>query len=197
MSRHPATTDLPRHTPAEGLQPSPEDSARTSRTTTPGPSPNGQGRAPAHARPQVPNGLAPDAHQEDRAEASPRTGQQVRGQRSSQAGQQDMTSPSSPAPSGPGGEPSEEGADGPPGDRDRRLTLTERVDYTDESRRDCRSCKAFSPAPAGLGFGWCRAFRMHVKFYHPPQGFYSQCQFQVLTRPVKEPGRVRGEEEDS
>lgn len=67
-----------------------------------------------------------------------------------------------------------------------RLSLVERAEHTDERNRDCRTCKAFVPAPGGMGYGWCRAFDMYVKLYHPPGGFYSQCQFQVLTRVVDE-----------
>lgn len=65
-----------------------------------------------------------------------------------------------------------------------RLRLAERARHTDERRRDCRSCAAFTPAPGGLAYGWCHAWRMYVKLYHPAGDFYSQCQFQVLTRVV-------------
>lgn len=68
-----------------------------------------------------------------------------------------------------------------------RLTLAERAARTDERNRDCRSCRAFTPAPCGLAYGWCRAHAMYVKLYHPPAGFYSQCQFKVLTRVVGSP----------
>ncbi|MBW3576534.1 MAG: hypothetical protein KY462_02100 [Actinobacteria bacterium] len=72
-----------------------------------------------------------------------------------------------------------------------RVTLAERAARTDERNRDCRSCPAFTPAPCGLAYGWCRAHDMYVKLYHPPGGFYSQCQFKVLTRVVGAPKRSR------
>lgn len=78
----------------------------------------------------------------------------------------------------------------PPPARERsptRLTLAERTAYTNERNRDCRSCKAFVPGPSGMSFGWCQAFKMPVKLYHPAQQFYSQCQFKVLTRAVRNP----------
>lgn len=68
-----------------------------------------------------------------------------------------------------------------------RLSLAERAAHTDERNRDCRACRAFVPAPGGLAYGWCRAFDMYVKLYHPAGGFHSQCQFQVLTRIVNDP----------
>lgn len=67
-----------------------------------------------------------------------------------------------------------------------RLTLAERAAHTNERHRDCRACKAFTPGPAGMAFGWCRAFKMPVKLYRPAGEFYSQCQFRVLTRPARE-----------
>lgn len=67
-----------------------------------------------------------------------------------------------------------------------RLTLTERAERTDEANRDCRGCRAFESAGGDAGYGHCRAFDMFVKLYHPPGAFYSQCQFQVLTRVVSD-----------
>lgn len=81
----------------------------------------------------------------------------------------------------PAGTPDAAAAVGAP---PRRLTLQERAEHTDERPRDCRTCKAFVPAPGGMGYGWCRAFRTYVKLYHPAGSFYSQCQFHVLRRTV-------------
>lgn len=50
-------------------------------------------------------------------------------------------------------------------------------------RRDCRECKAFRPSDTGLAFGWCIAFKKNVKLYHPARAFWSQCQFELLTKP--------------
>ncbi|MGH2768120.1 MAG: hypothetical protein ACRDIF_04075 [Actinomycetota bacterium] len=63
-----------------------------------------------------------------------------------------------------------------------RLTLEERVEALDAKKRDCRDCKMFTPSPTGLGFGWCSAFVQYVKLYHPSGGFFSQCQFKMLSR---------------
>lgn len=65
----------------------------------------------------------------------------------------------------------------------RRETLEETVERMRVKRRDCRTCRAFIPSETGLGFGWCNAFTQYVKLYHPPDGgFWSQCQFKVLSR---------------
>jgi hypothetical protein len=67
-----------------------------------------------------------------------------------------------------------------------RLSLAERAARTDERNRDCRDCKMFAPAPAGLSYGDCSAHKMRVKLYHPAGEFFSQCQFKVLTRVTKQ-----------
>jgi hypothetical protein len=47
--------------------------------------------------------------------------------------------------------------------------------------RDCRNCAHFR-AHEELGYGWCDAHDQFVKLYHPPGGFWSQCQFKALAR---------------
>lgn len=49
-------------------------------------------------------------------------------------------------------------------------------------KRDCRGCKHFQPQDDGLAYGWCDAHGQFVKLYHPPGGFWSQCQFKALAR---------------
>lgn len=66
----------------------------------------------------------------------------------------------------------------------RRLTLEERAESLGTAHRDCRSCRAFNPAPSGMAFGWCDAFEQYVKLYHPSGKFFSQCQFKTLTKPA-------------
>lgn len=63
-----------------------------------------------------------------------------------------------------------------------RETLEERVARLEVKKRDCRTCPLFAPSPTGLAFGWCNAHEMYVKLYHPPGGFWSQCQFKTLSR---------------
>lgn len=48
--------------------------------------------------------------------------------------------------------------------------------------RDCRDCRHFEDQGDGLAYGWCGAHKQHVKLYHPPGQFFSQCQFKALTR---------------
>lgn len=48
--------------------------------------------------------------------------------------------------------------------------------------RDCRSCPHFEDQHDGLAYGWCQAHAQYVKLYHPPGGFFSQCQFKALAR---------------
>jgi len=49
-------------------------------------------------------------------------------------------------------------------------------------RRDCRQCPQLELQGDGLAYGWCRAHAQFVKLYHPPGGFWSQCQFKALGR---------------
>jgi hypothetical protein len=50
------------------------------------------------------------------------------------------------------------------------------------AHRDCRSCPHFEGQGDGLAYGWCRAHGQYAKLYHPPGGFFSQCQFKALAR---------------
>ena len=53
---------------------------------------------------------------------------------------------------------------------------------------DCRDCKNYTAAAAGMSYGWCRAFEAHVKLYHPAGEFFSQCRFKSIIRPKRERG---------
>lgn len=53
--------------------------------------------------------------------------------------------------------------------------------------RDCRDCKNFDDQDDDLAYGWCRAHVMFVKLAHPQGSFYSQCQFQGLSREIPGP----------
>lgn len=66
-----------------------------------------------------------------------------------------------------------------------RLTLLERAARTDEKLRDCRVCPMYEPDRSGMAFGYCQAHEQYVKLYHPEGEFFSQCQFKVLSRPVR------------
>ncbi|MGH2809398.1 MAG: hypothetical protein ACRDIA_00785 [Actinomycetota bacterium] len=63
-----------------------------------------------------------------------------------------------------------------------RKTLDERLEEMKTKSRDCRKCRAFRADSSGLGFGWCTAFEQYVKLYHPAGGFWSQCQFKIISR---------------
>lgn len=62
------------------------------------------------------------------------------------------------------------------------MTLEELATTRGVTRRDCRTCSHFQPANDGLAYGWCEAHDQFVKLYHPPGGFWSQCQFKALAR---------------
>jgi hypothetical protein len=72
----------------------------------------------------------------------------------------------------------------------RRETLDERVARLEIEPRACRDCRAFTPDPGGLGFGWCNAHDQYVKLAQGSVPFFSQCQFKSLTRvsPTEEEG---------
>lgn len=68
-----------------------------------------------------------------------------------------------------------------------RKTLEERLAEMRTKARDCRKCRAFRQDESGLGFGWCTAFEQYVKLYHPEGGFWSQCQFKVISKSTTPP----------
>jgi hypothetical protein len=61
--------------------------------------------------------------------------------------------------------------------------------------KDCRDCRNFEPAEDGLQYGWCAAHKQHVKLYHPPGSWYSQCLFKSLRR--IRPGEPAGPDEQT
>lgn len=54
------------------------------------------------------------------------------------------------------------------------------------SPNDCRDCRNYEPAANGMSYGWCTAFDVYVKLYHPAGEFFSQCRFKSIVRPKRE-----------
>lgn len=48
--------------------------------------------------------------------------------------------------------------------------------------RDCRDCAHLESQGDELNYGWCKAHKQFVKFFHPAGEFWSQCQFKALGR---------------
>ena len=67
-------------------------------------------------------------------------------------------------------------------------TLAEVAEDRRIAPNDCRDCRNYAPAAAGMSYGWCSAFDAYVKLYHPAGEFFSQCRFKSIVRPKRERG---------